>query len=72
MDRESFATDVRTRAAVERKFEIVSEAVDRLHKDRPELAMKIPEMRRIVDFPNFLGSWLRRCSAETRLALCIQ
>ncbi len=55
MDSAAFAADVRTRAAVERKFEIIGEAVNRLHKDHPELAMRIPEMRRIVDFRNFLA-----------------
>ena len=40
MDSDAFAADVRTRAAVERKFEIIGEAVNRLHKDHPELAMR--------------------------------
>ena len=55
MDSAAFAADTRTRAAVERKFEIVGEAGNRLHKDHPELAIRIPEMRRIVDFRNFLA-----------------
>ena len=55
MDSDAFAADVRTKAAVEHKFEIIGEAVNRLHKDNPELALRIPEMRRIVDFRNFLA-----------------
>ena len=55
MDSDPIAANMRTRAAVERKFEIIGEAVIRLHKDHPELAMRIPEMRRIVDFRNFLA-----------------
>ena len=55
MDSDAFAADARTRAAVERKFEIIGEAVNRLHKDHPELANRIPDMRRIVDFRNFLA-----------------
>ena len=55
LDSDAFAADVRTRAAVERKFEIIGEAVNRLRKDHPELAKKIPNMRRIVDFRNFLA-----------------
>ena len=55
MDSAAFAADARTQAAVERKFEIIGEAVNCLHKDHPELARRIPEMRRIVDFRNFLA-----------------
>ena len=55
MDSAAFAADTRTRAAVERKFEIIGEAVNRLHKDHLELARRIPDMRRIVDFRNFLA-----------------
>lgn len=55
MDSVVFAADTRTQAAVERKFEIIGEAVNRLHKDHPELAGRIPEMRRIVDFRNLLA-----------------
>ena len=39
----------------ERKFEILGEAVNRLHADHPELSGKIPEMRRIIDFRNYLA-----------------
>ena len=55
MDSAAFAADVRTRAAVERTLEIFGEAVNRLHKDHPELAGRICAMRRIVDFRNFLA-----------------
>ena len=55
MDSAVFAADTRTKAAVERKFEIIGEAVNRLHKDHPDLAKRIPDMRRIVDFRNFLA-----------------
>ena len=55
MDSAAFAADARKQAAVERKFEIIGEAVNCLHKDHPELARRIPEMRRIVDFRNFLA-----------------
>ena len=46
MDSAAFAADARKQAAVERKFEIIGEVVNRLHKDHPELARRIPEMRR--------------------------
>ena len=52
MDSTAYAADARTQAAVERKFEIIGEAVNRLHADHPELASKIPDMLRIIDFRN--------------------
>ena len=55
MDSAAYTADARTQAAVERKFEIIGEAVNRLHADQPELANRIPEMRRIIDFRNYLA-----------------
>ena len=55
MDSAAYAADARTQAAVERKFEIIGEAVNRLHADHPGLANRIPEMRRIIDFRNYLA-----------------
>ena len=55
LDNTSFIADSRTQAAVERKFEIIGEAINRLHSDHPDLAKKIPEMRRIIDFRNLLA-----------------
>jgi uncharacterized protein with HEPN domain len=42
------------RAAVERKFEIVGEALAQLSKLDPQLAARIPELREIVGFRNIL------------------
>ncbi len=42
-------------AAVERKFEIIGEALNRLHKDHPALAQRIPNLRKIIDFRNVLS-----------------
>ena len=53
MDGAAYAADARTQAAVEHKFEIIGEAVNRLHADHPELADRIPGMRRIIDFRNY-------------------
>ena len=55
MDVTAYAADTRTQAAVERKFEIIGEAVNRLHADHAELANRIPGMRRIIDFRNYLA-----------------
>ena len=41
-------------AAVERKFEIIGEALNRLRRDHSEFARKIPQLRQIVDFRNLL------------------
>ena len=54
MKRDAYLGDERTQAAVERKFEIIGEALNRLHSDRPELAKRVPQLRRIVDFRNLL------------------
>ncbi len=43
------------RSAVERQFEIAAEALNRLLKLAPELATKITEYRRIIDFRNLLN-----------------
>ena len=42
MGSDAFAADVQTRAAVERKFDMVGAAVNRLHTDHFDLAKKIP------------------------------
>ena len=55
MNGDAYAADARTQSAVERKFEIIGEALNRLHGDFPELAARIPQMRRIVDFRNLLA-----------------
>ncbi len=54
MDHTAYVADIRTQAAVERKFEVIGEAVNRLHKSHPELAERIPRFRRVIDFRNLL------------------
>ena len=55
MTPEAYLADGRTQAAVERKFEIIGEALNRLHRDHPHLGHRIPQLRRIVDFRNLLS-----------------
>jgi len=43
------------RSAVERQLEIVGEALNRLKREQPELADRIPDIRRIVAFRNVLA-----------------
>jgi len=61
MTPEAYLADSRTQAAVERKFEIIGEALNRLHRDHPHLGHRIPQLRRIVDFRNatLRASWPR-------------
>jgi uncharacterized protein with HEPN domain len=42
------------RAAVEREFQIIGEALSQLAKHHPELVSRISEIRRIVAFRNIL------------------
>ena len=41
-------------SAVERKFEIVGEALNQLSKRDPEIAARIPDLRAIIGFRNVL------------------
>ena len=54
MDRDTYVGDARTQAAVERKFEIIGEALNRLHLTCPEIADRIPALREVVGFRNLL------------------
>ncbi len=42
------------RAAVERQFEIIGEALNQLSKVSPELARQVPNLREIIGFRNVL------------------
>ena len=53
-DAEGYAQTALVRAAVERKFEIVGEALGQLARLDPALAARIPDYRRIIAFRNIL------------------
>jgi uncharacterized protein with HEPN domain len=52
--REDYIGDPLLQAAVERKFEIIGEAVQRLAKTAPGIASRITDARRIAAFRNVL------------------
>ena len=55
LDLAAFRADDLVRSGVERKLEIVGEALDRLSRDHPELASQIPDIGRIIGFRNVLA-----------------
>lgn len=52
---EKYAADPLVCSGVERQFEIAAEALSRLLKDFPEIAQRITDYRRIIDFRNVLS-----------------
>jgi len=54
MDATSYANSALVRSAVERQFEIIGEALNRLSKISPDLALKVPNLREIIGFRNIL------------------
>lgn len=54
LDAESYAQNPLVQAAVERKFEIIGEALNQLSRVAPELAGKIPHLAQIIAFRNQL------------------
>ena len=54
LDAEAFAEKEVVHTAVERKFEIIGEALNQLSKLDPTLARRIPNLRDIVSFRNLL------------------
>ncbi len=54
LDAETFVASDIVHTAVERKFEIIGEALNRLAKIDPSLAERIPNFRRAISFRNLL------------------
>ncbi len=54
LDVETFLENRLVHAAVERKFEIIGEAISQLAKRDPALAERIPDFRRAISFRNLL------------------
>lgn len=50
----SYGQDPVLQAAVERKFGVIGEALNRLSKTDPDLAARIPDLPRIIGFRNVL------------------
>ena len=54
MDSSGYAENEIVRAAVERKFEIIGEAMNQLAKRDPVMAQRVPDFRDIISFRNLL------------------
>lgn len=54
LDAATFAENELVYSAVERKFEVIGEALGQLSKVDPALAQRIPDMRDIIAFRNVL------------------
>jgi len=48
-------TDARTQAAVERKFEVIGEALNRIRRLDDSFVVTIPEYERIIGFRNVIS-----------------
>lgn len=55
MSEAAFVADRRTQLATERSFEIIGESLARLARDFPDVATRIPDHRRVIDFRNLLA-----------------
>jgi uncharacterized protein with HEPN domain len=53
-DFEGYAADLMLRSAVERQFEILGEALNRLTREAPDVADRLPDRRRAVAMRNAL------------------
>lgn len=51
---DDYSSNEQLRSAVERKFQIMGEALNRLHRDEPALLNHIREHREIISFRNIL------------------
>jgi uncharacterized protein with HEPN domain len=51
---DDYRSDEIFRSAIERKFEIIGEALNRLQKIDPALAAAVPQHRQIISFRNIL------------------
>lgn len=49
-----YSSDEQLRSAVERKFEIMGEALNRIRRDEPNILQKIRDHRDIISFRNIL------------------
>ena len=54
LDFDAYAADAKVRAAVERQFEIIGEALGQLAKVDPDTAAQVGDHRRVIAFRNIL------------------
>lgn len=62
---DDYAADVMLRSAVERQFEIVGEALRKLLQEAPDIAARLPDLRRAIAMRNALIHGYRQVDNET-------
>lgn len=62
---QSYAGHAMAQASVERKFEVIGEALNQLSRLDPALASRIPELKSIVGFRNILIHGYATVDAQT-------
>jgi len=55
IDKDTYIANDLVRSAVERKFEIVGEALNQLSKIAPEVAMRVPKLGGVIGFRNMIA-----------------
>ncbi len=65
ISQDEYLTNEILRAAVERHFEIIGEALARLARSSPEVAARIPDLARAVAFRNLLIHGYRVVDSQT-------
>ena len=55
MTLEAYSSDIRTKAACERMFEIIGESLRRIRTDFPDIFSQIPDADQIISFRNIIA-----------------